>query len=141
MGAQITNNSVASLQKCMALAGWEILYIDLDLTGAHAKAEIKVERSDGLWIFARVDALGRAMFETFKRERSLGMSPNTKGRRPLSPQVNDIFLGRKTCLGARHMLKEMTAYIASNSLENVALPDIRRAWAGVMSTPLLIKKE
>lgn len=138
METQITNNRVAALQKCMALAGWEIVYVDLDLTGSQAKAEIKVERSDGLWIFARVDALGRAMLETFKRERKLGMSHSTKGRRPLSPQVNDFFLGRQKCLGARHMLKEMTAYIADNSTGDCSLPDIRRAWAGVMNSPILI---
>ena len=120
----------------MALAGWEISHIDLDLTGKLPKAEIKLERCDGRWLLARIDQLGRASFETFQRERSLGMSNNTKGRRPLSPQVNDRFLGRHRCFGARHMLKEMTGYIADNSVNPIRLEDVRRAWAAVMGSPL-----
>ncbi|WP_432263106.1 hypothetical protein [Cupriavidus sp. TMH.W2] len=125
-----------ALQKCMALAGWEIAHIDLDLTGERPKAEIKLERSDGRWLLARVDRLGRVSFETFHRERTLTMSRNTKGRRPLSPQVDDVFLGRHHCLGARHMLREMTAYIASNATTPVRLADVRQAWAAVMGAPL-----
>jgi hypothetical protein len=120
----------------MALAGWEIAHIDLDLTGERPKAEIKLERCDGRWLLARVDILGRACFETFQRERTLGMTSSTKGRRPLSPQVDDIFLGRQTCLGARHMLKAMTAYIADNATTPVRLEDVRQAWAAVMGAPL-----
>lgn len=130
--------SAVALQRCMALAGWEIAHIDLDLTGDKPKAEIKLERCDGRWLLARIDQLGRAGFETFHRERHLGMSPNTKGRRPLSPQVNDVFLGRQRCLGARHMLREMTAYIADNSVNPVLLADVRQAWAAVMGAPLRI---
>lgn len=129
-------SSALALQKCMSQAGWEIAYIDLDLTGDRPKAEIKLERCDGRWLLARIDRLGRASFETFHRERHLGMSPNTKGRRPLSPQINDVFLGRQRCLGARHMLREMTAYIADNSIAPVRLADVRQAWAAVMGAPL-----
>jgi hypothetical protein len=135
MNTSVVNSSVA-LQRCMALAGWEIAHIDLDLTGDQPKAEIKLERCDGRWLLARVDRLGRACFETFQRERALGMSSSTKGRRPLSPQVDDIFLGRQTCLGARHMLRAMTAYIADNATTPVRLEDVRQAWAAVMVAPL-----
>lgn len=131
-------NSALALQKCMSLAGWEIAHIDLDLTGERPKAEIKIERSDGRWLLAHVDRLGRARFETFQRERSLGMSTSTKGRRPLSPQVDDIFLGRQSFLGARHMLRGLTAYIADNATTPVRLADVREAWAAVMGAPLQI---
>ncbi|SDV49250.1 hypothetical protein SAMN05216551_107185 [Chitinasiproducens palmae] len=120
----------------MALAGWEIAHIDLDLTGERPKAEIKLERCDGRWLLARVDRLGRACVETFQREHMLGMNSSTKGRRPLSAQVNDVFLGRKTCLGARHLLRVMTAYVADNATTPVRLADIRHAWAAVMDAPL-----
>lgn len=133
--APLVPNTLA-LQKCMSLAGWEIAHIDLDLTGDKPKAEIKLERCDGRWLLARIDRLGRASFETFHRERHLGMSPNTKGRRPLSPQINDVFLGRQHCLGARHMLREVTAYIADNSIAPMSLSDVRKAWAAVMGAPL-----
>jgi hypothetical protein len=129
-------NSALALQKCMALAGWEIAHIDLDLTRDQPKAEIRLERCDGRWLLARVDRQGRASFETFQRESYLGMSRNTKGPRPLSPQVDDLFLGRRHCLGARHMLREVTAYIADNSAAPVLLADVRRAWAAVMSEPI-----
>lgn len=135
MNTPVVSSAVA-LQKCMALAGWEIAHIDLDLTGDRPKAEIKLERCDGRWLLARIDRQGRASFETFQRERSLGMSRNTKGRRPLSPQIDDLFLGRQRCLGARHMLREMTAYIADNAIAPVLLADVRQAWAAVMGAPL-----
>lgn len=137
MLSPIVSNSVV-LQKFMARAGWEIAYLDLDLTGDRPNAEIKLERCDGRWLLARVDRLGRASIETFHRERTLGMSKNTRGRRPLSPQVDDVFLGRQICLGARHMLREMTAYIANNATTPTCLADVRQAWAGVMSSPLRI---
>ncbi|MFM0022148.1 hypothetical protein [Paraburkholderia azotifigens] len=131
-------SSATSLQKCMARAGWEIVHIDLDLTGERPRAEIKLERCDGRWILARVDRLGRASFETFHRERNLAMGRNMTGRRPLSPQVDDIFLGRHRCLGARHMLREMTAYVADNATSPVLLSEVRHAWAAVMRSPLLL---
>lgn len=128
--------SFDALQKCMAKAGWEIAHIDLDLTGERPKAEIRLERCDGRWLLARVDRLGRAYFETFHRDRTLRMSASTTGRRPLSPQVEDIFLGRHPCLGARNMLKQVTAYVADNGTTPVPLEEMRQAWAAVMGAPL-----
>lgn len=122
----------------MRTAGWEIEHIDLDLTGAAPKAEIKVTRADGRWLVARIDRQGRASFETYQRDRSLGMSSNTKGCRPLSPQVNDLFLGRQRFEGARSMLRHMTAYLVDNAASPASLPDMRSAWAAVMGSPLRI---
>jgi hypothetical protein len=125
----------------MARAGWSIDHVDLDLTGERPRAQIKLTRCDGRWLLARVDRLGRAHLETFQRERTLGMSSNTKGRRPLSPQVDDTFLGRQACLGARHMLRTMTAYIADNATMPTRLEDVRQAWAAVMRAPLQIRRD
>jgi len=131
--------SASRLQQLMSAAGWEIKFIDLDLTGAQPRLDLRVMRDDGRWLHARVDALGRATVERFQRQRSLGMSANTSGRRPLSPQVEDTFLGRERCPGARAMLRGLASYLADNALRPVAIADMRAAWASVMSAPLLIE--
>lgn len=125
-----------ALARCLALAGWEVAHIDVDLTGERPKAEIKLERRDGRWLLARVDRIGRATLETFQRERSLGMSRDTTGRRPLAPQVDDIFLGRQTSRDARHMLLTVVpTYVADNATSPVALADVLRAWGAVLGAP------
>lgn len=128
--------ALARCQRVMALAGWEIEYVDMDLTGLRPTAEIKVQREDGRWLWARVDALGRCTTETFQRERNLGMAQNQKGRRPLVPLVDDTFLGRRKYEGPRSMLRGMTNYLTDNALRPIALSDLRSAWAGVMSAPV-----
>jgi hypothetical protein len=133
------NQPVARLASVMRAAGWEVEFIDLDLTGDQPKANIKVVRADGRWLLARVDHLGRASIERFHRERFLDRAPNTKGRVPLSPQVNDQFLGRSHFEGARSMLRHLTAYIADNATHPVHLADLRAGWAAIMSAPLRIE--
>jgi hypothetical protein len=44
------SRAMLTLQRTMALAGWEVDYVDLDLTGGAPKAEIKVRRHDGRWL-------------------------------------------------------------------------------------------
>jgi hypothetical protein len=134
-GHPLALSPVERLAVVMRNAGWEIEFVDLDLTGERAKANIKIARQDGRWLLARVDELGRASVERFHRERTLGMSPNTKGRRPLSPQVNDEFLGRSRYAGARSMLRGLTAYLVENSVCPVALANMRAGWAAVMDAP------
>jgi hypothetical protein len=134
----VQSGAVGKLNRVMADAGWEINHVDIDLTGDRPKAEIKLTRADGRWVFAKVDSQGRASFETFQREKSLGMSSNTKGRRPLSPQVDDLFLGRTKFEGARGMMRGLTTYLSDNALNPVAISDMRAAWAGVMGAPTQI---
>lgn len=67
------------------------------------------------------------------------MSVNAKGRRPLSPQINDEFLGRSRFEGARSMLRGLTAYLVENASRPVVLSDMRAAWAGVMDAPLRLQ--
>lgn len=135
-------SAAARLALTMRSAGWEIEYIDLDLTGNQPKADIRIKRNDGRWLLARVDELGRASMDRFHREHTLGMSANTKGRRPLSPQINDEFLGRSRFEGARSMLRGLTAYLVENATTPVSLSDMRAGWSAVMASPLhLITKD
>lgn len=123
-------------QRVMARAGWEIEYVDLDFTRPKPAAELKIIRSARRWLWAKVDTLGRCTIETFHRERTLGMSRNQKGPRPLVPIVEDTFLGRQHPAGPRQMLRLVTSYISDNALSQVALPEIRAAWAGIMPAPV-----
>jgi hypothetical protein len=135
------NQAAVRLASVMRAAGWEIEYVDLDLTGDQSRAEIKVMRSDGRWLFARVDQIGRASITRYHRDIALGRTPGTRGRIPLSPQVNDQYLGRDRFEGARSMLRGLTSYIADNAINPVALSDLRAGWAGIMSAPLLIENQ
>ena len=132
-GIQIS--AVSSLSRVMRAAGWEIEFIDLDLSGDQPKVDIKIHGTNGRWLLARVDSLGRSTMETFHRERTLGMTQNTRGCRPLSPQVTDTFLGRQKFAGPRQMLRVMTNYLTDNSARPVALSDMRSAWASAMAAP------
>ena len=123
-------------QHVMALAGWEIEYVDLDFTRPQPTAELKLTRADDRWLWAKVDTLGRCTIETFHRARKLGMAPNQNGLRPMVPIVEDIFLGRQHLAGPRQMMRQVTNYLADNALAHVPLPDIRAAWAGLMTAPI-----
>lgn len=140
--AELANSShslaAARLGRVMAMAGWEIRYIDLDLTQAQAQAEIKVFRDDGRWLWAKVDAQGRSSMETFQRDRALGMDPSWKAGR-LAPRVDDVFLGRQSFREPLAMLGGLTAYLAGNSLRPVALDDLRAGWASIMGAPLKLE--
>jgi hypothetical protein len=119
----------------MRRAGWEIDYIDLDLTGDQPKADIRVNRGDGRFVIAKVDGQGRAMFETFQRDRNLRMDPKNPQSR-MAPHLDDTFLGRQKFDGARSMLRGMVTYLADNATNPVALADMKAAWAGVMAGPV-----
>lgn len=123
----------------MYRSGWEIRYVDLDLTSEQPQAEIKVARDDGRWLWARVDAAGRCTVERFHRDRRLAMDLATKGRRPLTPMVEDVYLGRERYTGPRAMLRNLTAYLTDNALQPVLLTDMRAAWAAVMGAPLRLE--
>jgi hypothetical protein len=133
--AKTADDPVNRLNLLMQRAGWEVEYVDLDFTRDQPQAELKIKRDDGRWLWAKVDTKGRATMETFQREKYLGKTANVKGRVPLSPQVDDLFLGRQKTTGARSLMRLMTAYLADNALNPVAIEDMRAAWAGVMSAP------
>lgn len=130
-----TGDPMKRLGAVMQRAGWEIDYIDLDLTGDKPKADIRVNRGDGRFVIAKVDGQGRATMETFQRTRGLGIDPKNKQAR-LAPQIDDQFLGRQKFEGARSMLRGMVTYLADNATNPVALADMKAAWAGVMAGPV-----
>lgn len=132
---------VTRLACVMRSAGWEINFIDIDLTNQTPKADIRVMRDDGRWLHARVDGLGRVFIDRFQRDRRLGMSASTKGRRPLSPLVDERFLGRIQCQGARQMLRELTNYLVDNATHPVTLVNMRSAWAALMRAPARIGQD
>jgi hypothetical protein len=115
----------------MERAGWEVRFIDLDLTG-EPKAEIRLMRHDGRWLHARVDDR-RCFIERFQRR----VTESTKGRTPLNREIDDAFMGRQHFPGARVLLRHLTAYVAENALHPIALADVRASWAAVMGAPLL----
>ena len=135
----ISTTAVDRLASVMRAAGWEVEFADLDLSGDQARADIKVVRDDGRWLLARVDHLGRASITRYHRASFLGRTPSNKGRIPLSPQIDDQFLGRSNFEGARSMLRSLTAYIADNATGPVALADLRARWGAVMGAPLRIE--
>jgi len=119
------------LMRVMQIAGWEIDYIDLDLTTEHPKVDIKIHNSHGYHILARVDSIGRSTIERFHREKKLGI---TLRGGPLNPYLEDRFLGRYSFgKRPRTMLRSMTRYLVDNSEHQIALSDMRSAWAGIMS--------
>jgi hypothetical protein len=121
------------LQAQLGRAGWAIAHIDVDLTGYAPKAEIQVESFDGKWLLARVDRLGRCSVERFVRSRHLGMSDNTRGRRPLSPQVEDQFLGRDRLSSPGDLLDYIACYISNNAASPVPLDHMHAAWRAVLA--------
>jgi hypothetical protein len=127
--------ALAHCQRIMASAGWEIEYVDLDLTKSQPTVDIRLQRMDGRWIWARIDEKGRCTMETFQRERRLGMDSQKKGRLPLTLLIDDVFLGRRQHEGPRAMLRGMVHYLADNALHTTMLTDLRAAWAGLMAGP------
>jgi hypothetical protein len=127
-----TPPALAHCQRIMASAGWEIEYVDMDLTKSQPTVDIRLQRMDGRWIWARIDEKGRCTMETFQRERRWGMDPQKKGRLPLTPLIDDVFLGRRRHEGPQAMLRGMVHYLADNALHPTMLTDLRAAWAGLM---------
>lgn len=127
--------ALLALQRAMSLAGWEIDFVDVDLTSERPVATIKCHRADGRWLWAKVDALGRCSVETFHRESWLGKPANTKGNWPQSPQVDDVFLGRRRPADARALLLDVSTYITDNAVRPMALADMHAAWSALLAGP------
>ncbi|HRD65407.1 MAG TPA: hypothetical protein PKY50_04565 [Candidatus Competibacter sp.] len=103
----------------LAAAGWDIEYLDLDLTGTNPVADIRLAREDGRSLLARVDALGRCAVETFHREIGLGVPVNRRGRHARFPLVEDVFLGRTRHQGPRAMLRHLTSAPRSSCFKKI----------------------
>jgi hypothetical protein len=126
---------MACLQQTLALAGWTVDFVDIDLTGSSPMALAKCHRDDGRWFSARIDSLGRCSFETFQRLTWMGKPDNTKGRWPQSLQAEDEFLGRSKAANPRELVDQMAAYIVDNASGAANLPNVQQAWLAVMGSP------
>lgn len=122
-----SHQALICLQAALQLAGWELLFLDIDLLGDSPIFDARVERNDGLWVHARVDAQGRCSMERNRRHRWLGKSRGMGGRIPLAPQVSDEFLGRSNFTGPRAMARHLSDYIAANST-GLTIEQMRNAW-------------
>jgi hypothetical protein len=131
---------MSTLQMTMAMAGWTVDFVDIDLTQSTPMALIRCHRDDGLWFSARVDSLGRCSFETFQRNAWLGKPNNTKGRWPQSPQSDDQFLGRSRPADPQALLSHVASYIVDNAIGPAEVPQILGLWRNVIGTsPTLIE--
>lgn len=129
-----SQTSALSLAQTMRRSGWEIAWVDLDTTSGSPTIDIGVYRVDGLWVQARVDALGRASLERFHRQRKLVMGDGQRGRRPLSPTLDDVFMGRDRFAGWRALLEGLSLYLADNAIAAVSLVEMQGAWSELMSS-------
>lgn len=120
------------LQAVLQIAGWEIRFIDIDLTGDSPTFDARVERRDGLWVHARMDSLGRCTMERNRRHCWLGKPANARGRIPLAPQVRDEFLGRISAQGPRALARCVSDYIANNS-DAMTVEQMRNAWRPILN--------
>jgi len=126
------------VQHVLAMAGWEIDFLDVDLTAAKPTATLRCTRADGRWIYARIDEYGRCSLDRFHRDRQLGMSYDTNGRRPLSPQIEDRFLGRTTTQGPRSLLRVALNYISDNAMQPISTISLRAAFSPHLQSRLTI---
>lgn len=131
-----TNRSLTALAAALRLAGWEVRNLDLDLVAGRATVELR--RDDGRWVLLSVDAHGRASIERHQRTVVLGRHSSARGRVVRSEQIEDVFLGRQRCDGARSALRALCNYVADNPAPGrPALPSsaVRAAFAPLMSVP------
>lgn len=127
-----SRQALAGLQAALQMAGWTLLYIDVDLAGESPVFDARVERSDGLWLHARMDPLGRCTLERNRRLRWLGMPRDVRGRVPQTQQVRDEFLGRESFVGPRSLARHLSDYIAHNST-GLGIEQMRNAWRPVLT--------
>lgn len=122
------------LARALRDAGWEIAWVDLNTTCSSPTIDIGLYRLDGLWVQARVDSLGRASLERFHRHRKLVMAAGQRGRRPLSPTLDDVFMGRDRFSGGRALLAGLSVYLSDNATQPTNLVELQGAWLELISS-------
>ena len=132
--AQSLNARLKHLELCLARVGWEICHLDLDLAGGSLVADIRVAGTDGKWLLGRIDRFGRCSLERFVRTRQLAMARDGKGRRPLSPQVDDVFLGRQWFPSPAALLEQVGEYVVNHSAAPAHLESMRTAWRSLQDS-------
>lgn len=118
-------STMTVVQRTLAAMGWTIAYFDLDISSGKPSAEFKLTRSDGRYLWGRIDRLGRCTLEAFHRDTRLRESSYG----PMAPRCNisqDTFLWRSRPQTPRALLRDVTCYVADNAREAAALARLRR---------------
>jgi hypothetical protein len=115
---------ITVLAATLALTGWEVRTVDLDLVAGRAVVEI--HRYDGRWLWLNADGFGRASVERWHRR---AIVTRYRGG-PQCDSSEDDFLGRTRCEGPRAALRHLCGYIADNpapGFRSLPASDIRDA--------------
>lgn len=118
-------STMTAVQGMLAAMGWTIAYCDLDISSEKPCADFKLTRSDGRYLWGRIDRLGRCTLEAFHRDTRLRES----GYGPMAPRCNvsqDTFLWRSRPQTPRALLRDVTHYVADNARQSAALARLRR---------------
>jgi hypothetical protein len=109
MSAPIRTIALGDIAHTIALAGWRVDEIDVDLVAG--RLLVRLFRSDGRFVELAADHHGRARLDRFQRERVIercfGDGPEREGFR-------DQFLGRTRFEGPRSGLRGLCAYVGGN---------------------------
>jgi len=123
--AMVPARSLATLVRRLELIGWTVQHLDLDFCEERERVSLRVMRHDGLIVVATADAIGRCVVERLRRRHQ--RDPRTGG-----DVLTEEFVGRKRYPGPRSMLREVSTYLASNGVREIALADLRRDLAALM---------
>lgn len=108
MGDVIRSQALVSV---LEAHGFELQAMNID---AHRGVmTIQIHRFDGRWWWLHADERG-AVLESWHRVESLGRHSSSKPGVPLSPQINDTFLGRSRREGFRSGLRALANRLADN---------------------------
>lgn len=102
---------LAALSSTLEAHGFDLQTVDIDLH--RGVVVIQIHRFDGRWWWLHADARGTVL-ESWQRTVTLGRHPSSKPGVPLSPQINDTFLGRSRCEGFRSGLRTLASRLADN---------------------------
>lgn len=117
------------LRRALAGTGWDLEYLDRGAAARGHMLEFQLWRSDGRWLWGRVDALGRCLLERHQRRTWLGASLiGGAPQPPQSIQFEDLFLGRHRPADVRDLLRGAVNYVADNALGPVDFPGLCGAW-------------
>lgn len=127
---------IIELGHALRSAGWEIAFIDLDTHGGAVRAQVRIDRHDGRWLWARLDHLGRCTLEAHQRHITLGCPASKRGGRwPLSPQIEDVFLWRRRPTNAAELVNELVIYLVDNARTPAPTERLRKACQALLTVP------
>lgn len=118
-GAQLVAfaGAMDGVSRVLASQGWEVRALELD--AVHGRMDIKLHRTDGRWVHARIED-GRCTVERWHREVVFGVHPSLK-KGPHGDYVSDRFLGRFKAASPVAAFRFLADYITENSPKAGAL--------------------